>query len=259
MKKPLNPYCNQQNTNTKYDTGKLNPYFMAQRRGLNQAFNYNGENNTDSFSNDNEVALLNSLITERIQQHGIKIIYIPRNPKNIDLILGEQPNARFEHSFEIEMIMTNPAIGVNHQDSIHQWGFGMLDTIVFNASFNRVKEEFAKLSCEQKWANPGDILYMPLANKLFSLLHIYYDENFFLLGKNSLVSFTCQLFDKESEVFDVDSEVVNTLNDFDEKYIDPFTNQNQIEKEFNEVTQPSEPGYWSLMDSKYTIKKKSPE
>jgi hypothetical protein len=231
---------------------------MPDRRGLNQAFNYNGEHNSDEFNNDNEVSLLNSLIAERIQQHGFTALYIPRNPKNIDLILGEQPNAIFKHAFEIEMILNDPVKGVDHHDFIAQFGFGALDTITFDCSYFRLKEEFSKLSCEQKWAVPGDLILVKYANKLFQLNHLYYDSAFFLLGRNAIVNFVCQLFDKESEVFDTESELINNLNDFDEKYINPFTNQNQIEKEFNDVTQPSEPGYWSLMDSKY-VKKKTDE
>jgi hypothetical protein len=247
-KRPLNPFQNQDITNVRFDKSKLNPFFMPDRRGLNQAFNYNGEQNSRDFNNDNEVALLSSLIAERIQQHGFTALYIPRNPKNIDLILGEQPNAVFDHAFEIEMILNDPAKGVDHHDSIQPYGFGMLDTTTIDCSYTRLKREFSKLSCEQRWPSPGDLILVKYANKLFQILHIYFDSAWYLLGKNAIVNFVCQLFDRESESFDTGSPMVDSLSAYDEKYIEPFLKKTELEKEFNDTTEPPTDSYWNMMN-----------
>src|SRR5574344_913124 len=112
----------------------LNPYFSQNRRGLNPYFNYNGETG----DNDNEQELITSLITEKIQQFGIKTQYIIRTENNKDPIFGEAPGSNFSDSFIIEMDMENPD-GMMDTTSLAQFGYNMADNITLHCAFKRLK------------------------------------------------------------------------------------------------------------------------
>lgn len=235
----------------KHDHGKLNPWFHQERHGLNPAFSYMGEN----LDNSNEKGLIEHLIIEQFQQFGNRFIYIPRRHMNVDLIFGEEGSPVLDKAFEIEMMMNDPAAGVNDSDSIAAFGFTMLGMIDLSVSWTRLKEEFARAGIEQVEAEAGDIIYFPMTLKFFEVKFADYDEHFYIAGKPMVTRLRCQLFDRQSEIFDTGNEGIDEFMDsYDEMFVQPFSDNSMTEAESRDqaLSDMDEPSYWPALTGRNT-------
>lgn len=219
----------------------LNPYFTSNRKVLNPYFSYNGEN----FDNTNEQKLVQSLIREHIEQFGIKGYYIIREQnKNKDEIFGEVYGQNFKHCFETSFYMESPD-GMMGRDSMAPLGYLMNDTITLQAPFDKIIEQIEALDIEgRKYPLAGDLIQLSIFGNLLQIAYVEDKTPSFVTGRWHLYSFSCTMHNQNTETFNTGIPSIDIVNNYDEFYSDPFSDNNIIEKEADTNMIP-EPNVWN--------------
>lgn len=222
----------------------LNTFFLPKKAGLNPYFSYMGENK----SNQNEQSMTDSLIVEYIQQFGLKVIYIARTPNNLDTVYGESVGSNFERSFEIEMMMQDYTAGFDGRDGVMAFGYNMHDSITMECSFSRINSELEKLKLSDRdsaFPQPGDLLYLPLYKTMLEIRFVDSKLPNLPTGIQVLYSFTCHMYNPNSETFSTDIPDIDIINEFEKIYTET-TEPEDIQKEADTYIIP-EPNAWASL------------
>ena len=226
---------------------KLNKYFLPKKAGLNPYFSYMGE----TYSNENEQALEDSLIQEYVQQFGILTTYVCRIPNNMDKVYGESAGSSFSPSFPIEMMPSNYEESLVGRDSVMPFGYNIHDTIELQCSFTRMNEELEKLDMvhnynrDSNFPQPGDLIYIPFYKTMFEIRFIDSKTPNQPLGLNILYIFTCHMFNPNSETFSTNIDDIDILNQFDEIYNNTDENKKIQDEADNLIIK--EPNAWKSL------------
>ena len=222
----------------------LNPYFYQQRRGINPHFSYMGEN----ADNTNERQLQDSLLQEYIQQFGLNITYICRDPKNPDMVFGESAGDNFKHSFNIEMMMQDYVSGFTQRDAVAPFGYNMHDAIEMQCSFTRLNQELEimdavnTLGRDSNMPQPGDLLYFPLYKMMFEIRFVETKLPTYPLGVFLIYALTCYIYNPNSETFSTGIDDIDIINEFNKIYNEEPEGV-AIQQEANELV-VGEPNAW---------------
>jgi hypothetical protein len=76
-----------------------------------------------------EQDLLNDLIVESIQIHGMNVVYIPRQLNNFDALLGTDDQSSYTKTYLIEMYLKS-VMGFSGDRSYEVCGLGNSDQVV---------------------------------------------------------------------------------------------------------------------------------
>lgn len=222
----------------------LNNFFLPKKAGLNPYFSYMGENK----NNQNEQSMADSLIVEYIQQFGMKVVYIARTPNNIDTVYGESVGSNFERSFEIEMMMQDYTAGFDGRDGVMAFGYNMHDSITMECSFSRINSELEKLKLSDRdsaFPQPGDLLYLPMYKTMLEIRFVDSKMPNLPTGIQVLYSFTCHMYNPNSETFSTDIPDIDIINEFEKIYTET-SEPEDIQKEADTYIIP-EPNAWASL------------
>lgn len=170
----------------------------------------------DLISNEPEQRLQEELIIESIALYGQDMQYMPRNTINRDTIFGEDKDAIFDSSHVIEMYIDNIRdFGGNHH-MMSQFGMVLPQTSTFVVSRRRFQETIT----DKAKPSEGDLIYFPMANKIFEINYVDELTPFYQLGNNHTFTLTVELFTKGGgETFatnDTNIDKLNTIDNIDE-------------------------------------------
>jgi hypothetical protein len=175
-----------------------------------------------------EQGLIQSLINESIQIHGIDVYYIPRQYVNEKTIIKEVIESEFNNAYPIEAYV-NSYDGYSNQGTIlSKFGIQELDDVSLIIS----KEKFEiyitplfqnitdiKLSTRPK---EGDLIYFPLGDRLFEIKYVEHEKPFYQLRENYVYELTCELFRYGDEILDTGIDFIDD-NVENEGYIQSLT------------------------------------
>lgn len=164
----------------------------------------------------NENLLIESLITEAINMHGVDFMYIPRQLVGKDDLLGEDRLSRFRDAYPIVMYMEASEGGFQGQGA-------------FAAKFGLTMEQSATLTVARRtWSQAvgrygetvlpnrpaeGDLLYFPMTGGLFEIMFVQHQDAFYQLGQLYVYKLTVELFRYSSEEFDTGIEEIDAFMD----------------------------------------------
>jgi hypothetical protein len=157
----------------------------------------------------NEHMLLEDLIVESIQIMGHDVKYMPREVYDAtDDVLGESVNSKFTRAYGMEMYLANVEGYEGDGDFFSKFGLEIRDTSNFVVS----RRAFEKYIPSQIAIRPreGDLIYVPLLNKIFEIKFVEEELMFFSLGKRQpyMYELRCEVFRFSNEDFETgDSEV----------------------------------------------------
>ena len=175
-----------------------------------------------------EQGLIQSLVNESIQIHGIDVYYIPRQYVNEKTIIKEVIESEFNNAYPIEAYL-NSYEGYDGQGTIlSKFGIQELDDVSLIISKERFelyispliqKLDNIKLSSRPK---EGDLIYFPLGDRLFEIKYVEHEKPFYQLRENYVYELRCELFRYGDEVLDTG---VNFIDDNveNEGYIQTLT------------------------------------
>lgn len=183
----------------------LNPYFSS-------------ENQTQGSLNEQMV--LADLVEESIKIWGQEFFYIPRQLVGKDEILGEDRLSKFLHAFPIEMYVETPQGFAGQGEFISKFGLYIEQSIQVVASRRRWQELVGRYGQGILSSRPaeGDLVYYPIAKRLFEIKYVEKETNFFQLGSLPTWKMTIELFQYASEKIDTNVAAIDafeTLNTFD--------------------------------------------
>lgn len=158
-----------------------------------------------------EMNLVEDVIVECIQMMGHDIYYIPRESfDNMDMIFGEATKVRFSRAYLIESWIANVTGFDGDQDFFSKFGLEIRDTSNFVLS----RRSFRKLvpSVIRQRPQEGDILWVPVMNRMFEIKFIEEELGHFQMGNKNpyIYQMRCEQFrysmeQMETGVSDIDN------------------------------------------------------
>ncbi len=166
-----------------------------------------------------EQDLTQSLVNEQIKMFGKNVYYIPRTLVKNDTVFGEDTMSKFDDAFEIEAFIEDNSGFRGDGDMFTKFGVQIADQVTFVISrtrFTEAVDDNATLIVEGR-PNEGDLVYFPMANKIFEIQFVEYEVPFFTLGKQYTWGLRCELFqysdeDIDTGIAEVDAVEVNYAN-----------------------------------------------
>jgi hypothetical protein len=175
-----------------------------------------------------EQGLIQSLINESIQIHGIDVYYIPRQYVNEKTIIKEVIESEFNNAYPIEAYL-NSYEGYDGQGTIlSKFGIQELDDVSLIISKERFELYITpliqnltnvKLSSRPK---EGDLIYFPLGDRLFEIKYVEHEKPFYQLRENYVYELRCELFRYGDEVLDTGINFIDD-NVENEGYVQTLT------------------------------------
>ena len=166
-----------------------------------------------------EQDLTQSLVNEQIKMFGRDVYYIPRTLVKQDTVFGEDTMSKFEGAYLIEAFIEDNSGFRGDGDMFTKFGVQIADQATFVISrtrFTEAVDDNATLIVEGR-PNEGDLVYFPMANKIFEIQFVEYEVPFFTLGKQYTWGLRCELFqysdeDIDTGITEVDAVEVNYAN-----------------------------------------------
>ena len=150
-----------------------------------------------------EQNLVEELVIEQIKMFGQDVYYIPRVIVDEDPAFGEDSLSKFDDAYLIEAYLENVEGFGGDGDLFSKFGVRISDKVTFIISRTRFIQEGRP--------NEGDLIYFPLAQKLFQIQFVQYEQPFFQLGKIHTWGLECELYEYSDEDFDTGVDAIDQV------------------------------------------------
>jgi hypothetical protein len=148
-----------------------------------------------------EQQLIEDLIIESIKVYGHDVWYVNRSITAKDEILNEDDLSIFDQAYMIEMYIKNVEGFEGEGDFLSKFGLQIRDSITFTVSIRSFDQEVG-LHTEDVRPFEGDLIYFPLNNKVFKIMHVEHEAIFYQMGQLQTYDLRCELFEYSNERFD---------------------------------------------------------
>jgi len=203
----------------------------------------------------NEHHLLEDVIVESIEIMGHQVYYIPRESFDEgDMIFGEYSKSSFEKAFSLEAYLANVEGFEGDGDFFSKFGLEIRDTSNFVIS----RRSFSKNLPKSMRTRPqeGDLIYIPLMDRLFEIKFIEKKLMFYSLGNKEpfIYELRCEMFRFSQDEIDTgvsDIDQIGEDNSYTMKLNLGNTTGNFID---NEIVFQSTDGTWNNNTAYATVK-----
>lgn len=160
-----------------------------------------------------EQQLYEDLVIESLRMYGQDVYYLPRDIVNEDKILADDVPSKFNSSHRIEMYLENIEGFGGEGDLFTKFGIEIRDQATFIVSRQRWTQLVARYDNEIQGTRPfeGDLVYLPLSNKLFQVMMVEHEEPFYQLSNIAVFKLRCELFEYNDENFETGVEVIDDI------------------------------------------------
>lgn len=169
-----------------------------------------------------EQKIYEDIIIESLKIYGQDVYYIPRDLVQEDKILGDDVPSRFNSAHKIEMYIENVEGFDGEGDLFTRFGVEIRDEATFIVSRNRWSQQVAKFDNSITSLRPleGDLIYLPLSNKLFEISHVEHEQPFYQLSNLPVFKLRTRLFEYNNEDLDTGVAQIDKIElDYAYKYI----------------------------------------
>lgn len=162
-----------------------------------------------------EQDLIQDLIDEQIKIFGKDVKYLPRTLVDKDELFKEDSMSTFDSAYTIEAYIANIDGFTGDGDLFSKFGVRISDQATFIVSrrrFTEAVDDNATLIVEGR-PNEGDLIYFPLAGKLFEIRYVEHETPFYQLNKQYVWELRCELFEYSDEDFntgDTEIDIIET-------------------------------------------------
>lgn len=169
------------------------------------------------FNNQNatrEQFLIEDLIIESIKNHGIDIYYLPRESRSsIDELFGDDPVKSFSKAYPIEMYLETFQDFEGNQEFFAKFGLEIQKTARI-AVARRTFERYVPTALRNT-PKEGDLIWMPVQQKLLEIKRVEEEKNFFQAGKLAPYMFglSIETFKYNGEFFDTGILEIDVIQD----------------------------------------------
>lgn len=162
-----------------------------------------------------EQTLYEDIIIESLKMYGQDIYYLPRDIVNRDDILSEDPVSSFNSSYKLEMYIENVEGFDGEGDLFTKFGIQIRDAATFIVARKRWQQTVARYDNEINSIRPreGDLIYLPMTNKLFEIMHVEHEQPFYQLSNLPTYKMRCELFEYSDEDLDTGIVDIDSIED----------------------------------------------
>lgn len=159
------------------------------------------------FNNQNatrEQFLIEDLIIESIKNHGIDIYFLPRESRSsLDELFGDDPVKAFLKAYPMEMYLETFNDFEGNQEFFAKFGLEIQKSARV-AVARRTFERYVPTALRNT-PKEGDLIWMPIQQKLLEIKRVEEEKNFFQAGKQAPYMFGLSI-----ETFKYNGEYFNT-------------------------------------------------
>lgn len=154
----------------------------------------------NNFGASQEQQLIENLVVESIKIYGHDVYYLPRTRIGTDNILGEDSMSEFTSQYFIEMYIKNVEGFGGQGDFLSKFNLEIRDQVTFTIARRTFSEEVGAYTSFVR-PREGDLVFMPLNNKVFEIKFVEHEAIFYQLGSLQTFDLTCELFEHGGEKF----------------------------------------------------------
>ncbi len=160
-----------------------------------------------------EQRLYENLIIEQLRAFGHDVYYLPRKLVNEDTRFGEDRLSSFNDAYIIEMYLDNVEGFEGQKEMMTRFGLDMQDEATWVVSKRRFEQ---LISTDQNLIvssrpNEGDLIYFPLAKKLFEISFVDHDDPFYQIQNLPVFKMRCRTFEYSSERLDTGVTAIDNI------------------------------------------------
>lgn len=164
----------------------------------------------NNFQNSQEQLLIEDLIIESIKIYGHDVVFIPRQPVDIDPLLGEDPLREYVHAIPVEMYIKNVEGFAGEGDFLSKFNIQIRDQITFTIARRSFNNEVGQQETIER-PREGDLIFFPLNSKIFEIKFVEHESIFYQMGALQTYDLRCELFEYNNEYFNTGIEQVDRL------------------------------------------------
>lgn len=169
-----------------------------------------------------EQNLYEDIVIESLKIYGQDLYYLPRDLVDEDKIFGEDPSSSFNSAYKIEMYIENISGFDGQGDIFSRFGVEIRDEATFVVARKRWRQTVSKLDNDIASERPreGDLLYLPMSNSLFQIMHVEHEQPFYQLNNLPTYRLRAELFEYNNEQLDTGVGDIDAIEeDFGYQYV----------------------------------------
>lgn len=162
-----------------------------------------------------EQFLIEDMVIESIRNHGIDVYYIPRDSQSsLDELFGDDPVKAFTSAYKLEVYLETFNDFQGNQEFFSKFGL-QIDKGVELAIARRTFERYIP-TLTRNTPKEGDLIFLPVQQKLMEIKFVEQEKNFFQLGRsvssrggldNRIMPY---MYGLTCETFKYNGELINT-------------------------------------------------
>lgn len=129
-----------------------------------------------------EQILIEDMVIESIQNHGIDVYYIPRDSRSsVDELFGDDPVKSFTSAYPLDMYLETFSDFEGNQEFYSKFGLELQKSaklVVARRTFERYLPTATRNTPKE-----GDLIWLPAQQKLMEITFVEQEKNFFQLGR----------------------------------------------------------------------------
>jgi len=177
-----------------------------------------------NYNYSNEQQLIDDLVIESIQIHGVDTYYVTRTTDEFDDIMNEDRLSIFNAAYNMEVYVKSVDGFEGEGDFLSKFGLQIRDQATFSLAF-RTFEKYATTN-DPTLTRPkeGDLIYMPMNDKFFKIMHLEHESVFYQTGALQVYDLKCELFEYSNERFETGIvDIDNHFENYETTNIDDLT------------------------------------
>ena len=155
-----------------------------------------------------EQTLIEDLVIESIKIYGVDAWYIPRTLSTLqngvrvvrDDILNEDDLSTFNDAYMVEMYVKSVDGFEGEGDFLSKFGLEIRDSITMTIAKRTYDSEVGTNESNIR-PREGDLIYLPLNNKIFEIQHVEHESIFYQMGSLQTYDLRAELFEFSGERF----------------------------------------------------------
>lgn len=147
----------------------------------------------------NEQQLIDDLVIESIQVFGIDTFYLTRSLESVDEILNEDDLSIFNAAYQFEVYVKSVDGFQGEGDFLSKFGLQIRDQATFSVAIRTFERYVTRIDPSKIRPNEGDLIYMPMNQKFFKIMHVEHESVFYQTGALQVYDLKCELFEYSNE------------------------------------------------------------
>jgi len=168
-------------------------------------------NNYNKYGNESN--LFEDLVIESIQIYGVDAVYLTRSLQAVDEILNEDDLSIFNKAYEFEMYVKSVDGFGGEGDFLSKFGLQIRDQVTFTIANRTFEQHVTRLDITKVRPLEGELIYFPMNNKFFKIMHVEHESVFYPLGALHVYDVKCELLEYSNERFQTGRDEIDTYFD----------------------------------------------